>query len=187
MGRQLPEIKLDSIPLSDTIDFLRDITSTNIFVNWRALEAAGIDRNSPVTLKLKNVAFRDVLSLIARDQGNGMNFKMENGVIVIDVPVQPARARKLTTKTYDVMQLLGNVNDDTLPAKMKNLEEVVRTTVQPMSWQDQSTGISAFQSQLIVTAADEVHAGVEQLLKMLERGDGATTKPSTQRAWFESR
>jgi hypothetical protein len=102
MGRKLPEVKLDNIPLSDTIDFLRDITGTNIFVNWRALEAAGIDRNSPVTLKLRDVAFRDVLSLIARDQGNGMNFKMENGVIVIDVPMQAARMRKLTTKAYDV-------------------------------------------------------------------------------------
>jgi hypothetical protein len=33
------------------------------------------------------------------------------------------------------LQLLGNVDDGTLPGKMKNLENVVRTTVQPLSWQ----------------------------------------------------
>jgi hypothetical protein len=96
--------------------------------------------------------------------------------------MQVARTRKLTTKAYDVLHLLGAVDEGTMPGKMQNLEGVVRTTVQPLSWQDASTGISAFDSRLIITATDEVHGEVAQLLKMLERGDAPATRPTASPA-----
>jgi hypothetical protein len=55
LERQIPETPFDGTPLTDVVDYLRDITNANIFVNWRALEAGGIDRNTPVTAKLRNV------------------------------------------------------------------------------------------------------------------------------------
>jgi beta-lactamase regulating signal transducer with metallopeptidase domain len=180
MTRKVPELKLDSVPFADVVDALRDLTSSNIFVNWRALEAAGIDRNVPVTLRLRDVAFKDVLSLVLRNVGGGTTYKVENGVIVIDAPNQPAKAPKLTTKTYDVRNLLtGEITEQTTKAQMNELQRVVITTVQPATWQRGGSGIAAFDSRLIVTAPDDVHKEVAQLLKMLQRD---VAKPTTNPA-----
>jgi len=63
------EVKFDSVGFADVIDFLRDVSGANIFVNWRALEAAEIDRNAPVTARLSNVKFGKALDLILQDVG----------------------------------------------------------------------------------------------------------------------
>jgi beta-lactamase regulating signal transducer with metallopeptidase domain len=179
MSRKLPEVKVDSVPLDDVIDFLRDTTGSNIFVNWRALEAAGVDKSSPVTLRVRDVAFRDVLSLILREQGNGVTFTVQNGVIVIDAPAQQARRPKLSTKTYDVRPLVGDLRDDALRAKVQELRQVVMTTVKPQFWEDRQTGISTFEARLIVTASEDVQQEVTDLLKMLAADGGKpTTKPA---------
>src|SRR5205814_2462374 len=67
LDRTLPEVNFNQVPFGDVIDFLRDITTANIFVNWRALEAAGVDKNAPVTARLRNVRFSKALSLILAD------------------------------------------------------------------------------------------------------------------------
>ena len=45
--KTLPEVRFDAVAFSDVMDFLRDITGASIFVNWRALEAARINKNTP--------------------------------------------------------------------------------------------------------------------------------------------
>ena len=64
LEKQLPEIRFQEVALTDVIDFLRDTTQANIFVNWKALEVAGIDRSAPVSTRLKNVKFSKVLRTI---------------------------------------------------------------------------------------------------------------------------
>ena len=51
------------------VDFLRDVSGANIFVNWKSLEGAGVDRNAPVTAKLRNVKFSKALSIILDSVG----------------------------------------------------------------------------------------------------------------------
>src|SRR6185295_7683169 len=49
LDRKLPEIKFDAVGLNDVIEFLKDVTSQTILVDWSAIEAAGIARNAPVS------------------------------------------------------------------------------------------------------------------------------------------
>ncbi|MGH7213518.1 MAG: hypothetical protein ACREIT_01960, partial [Tepidisphaeraceae bacterium] len=53
LDRQLPEVRFDAVGFSDVIDFLRDVSGANIFVNWRALEQAGVDKNARVSARLR--------------------------------------------------------------------------------------------------------------------------------------
>ena len=46
LDQKLPEVKFDNVAFSDVMDFFRDVTGANIFVNWRALEGAGIDKSA---------------------------------------------------------------------------------------------------------------------------------------------
>jgi RNA polymerase sigma factor (sigma-70 family) len=65
--RVLPEIKFDSVPLADVVDFLRDVSGANIYVDWAALAQVGVRRNSPVTQRLTNVPFFTALVKILQD------------------------------------------------------------------------------------------------------------------------
>ena len=68
------------------MNFLRDTTNTNLFVNWKALEAAGVDRNTPVSVSLREVPFRKALTTILSEVGGGtanLAFTIDEGIITI--------------------------------------------------------------------------------------------------------
>ena len=67
----MPTIQLQQVALTDAIDFLRDTTGANILVNWKALEAASIDKQTPVTVTLHDVKFSKVLDIILRRPAAG--------------------------------------------------------------------------------------------------------------------
>src|SRR5207237_10322530 len=71
LDKKLPEVSFDSVPFDDAVGFLSDLPGANIYVNWRALEAAGIARNIPVTARLRDVSFRKTLQIILTDVGGG--------------------------------------------------------------------------------------------------------------------
>lgn len=85
----LPAVRLDGVAFSDTIDFLRDMSHANIFVDSKRLEAAGIDRKTPITLNVKNVSFRKVVALILAQvgtEGNRPAFAPDGDVVIISTP-----------------------------------------------------------------------------------------------------
>lgn len=185
LERKLPEVKFDGVPFADVVDFLRQITSTNIFVDWRSLEAAGIDRNAPIAMQLRDVPYEDVLSLLVRNLGGGATYTVKKGVTVIEAGGE-APAARLTTKAYDVADLLAAAQ---LPANqglgttpMVDLTQTIMGTVAPQSWRNPQSGIEgsgtlgAYGTKIVVTATDEVHRDVAALLDMLR------DKPATGRA-----
>src|SRR5260221_7428855 len=46
----VPPLDLHHLPIADAIDSLRDGSGAQIFVNWRAPEASGVNKDTPVTL-----------------------------------------------------------------------------------------------------------------------------------------
>ena len=61
LARRLPSLSFDQVGLPDVIDFLRDVSGSNICLNKSALKSAGIDENTLVTDHLNNVYFGDAL------------------------------------------------------------------------------------------------------------------------------
>lgn len=115
LDKSLPEIRFDAVSFSDVIDFLRDTTQANIFVNWKALEAAGIDRNAPVTTRLRNTKLSKVLRLILESVGGGatvsLNYTVDEGVITISTTED--LAKNVETRTYDIRDLIIQIPDFT--------------------------------------------------------------------------
>ena len=129
LDRKLPEVHFDAVAFVEVIDFLRDVTGANIFVNWRSLEAAGIDRSAPVTMRMRNVSFSTVLRLLLDSTAPGMlRHDIDGGVIIIsanpELTVQmnpmtgmPAAnpgvaASPSVTRVYEVRDLLGTTAGD---------------------------------------------------------------------------
>ena len=58
------DLPFENNELANVIDFLRRSTDLNIFVNWPALETAGISKDLLITLQLRNVPAEQALTLV---------------------------------------------------------------------------------------------------------------------------
>jgi hypothetical protein len=109
LNRTLPEMKFDGVALADAVDFLRDITSANIVVNWRALEAAGVTRDTVINLRLRNVSLRKALTLICSEAsgGEGVTYTLDDGVV--EITTTDLANQKTYTRVYPVGDLLMEI------------------------------------------------------------------------------
>ncbi len=109
MERALPEVNFTEVPLADVIDFLRDVSGANIFVNWRALETIGIYRQTTITVDLRNVPPRAMLKylLAATGKGDALAHYTEDNVLTITTLAEADR--KLITRVYDIADLIVEI------------------------------------------------------------------------------
>lgn len=114
LDRTLPEVHFDGAAFSDVIDFLRDVSGANVYVNWKSLEGAGIDKNAPVTTNLRNVKFSTALKVILDSVGGAttkLGYTIEDGVITISTGDDLSKVT--LTRVYDIRDLIINVPDFT--------------------------------------------------------------------------
>jgi hypothetical protein len=69
--------------LDDALDFLRDVTDANIYVDQHALKKAEIDPDASVSMTLKDVSVKTVLELIADSLSASLGVRYEDGIAVI--------------------------------------------------------------------------------------------------------
>ena len=107
MDRIVPIVHFDDLPLDKAIDALREATHANFAVNWRGLEAAGIDKTTPVTLKLTNIPLGQALRLLLDGTGGGVvPLRAEANASVIVVSTAEDLDRRTEARVYDVRDLL---------------------------------------------------------------------------------
>jgi hypothetical protein len=107
---KMPELSLTDVALEDAIDFFRDATNANFTVDWRAIEEAGVSRDTPVTLKLRFVPTRVALRAALESAAPGMlTFTVEENVITITTLTR-ADAR-MFLRIYPVQDLLVEIPD----------------------------------------------------------------------------
>lgn len=111
LGRIVPETKIDATPLGDALDFVRDISNANIHVDWKALEAAGVGRDATVSLHVRNVSLRKLLSLMLNEAGSGNLLTYYVDGNVIEVTTREIADRQLITKVYPIQDLIVEVPD----------------------------------------------------------------------------
>jgi len=70
LDRHLPSVQLPGVKLSDAIDFIRDVTGENIYVDWKALERAGVTKHSPVTVSATHITIRETFRTILEGTGS---------------------------------------------------------------------------------------------------------------------
>jgi type II secretory pathway component GspD/PulD (secretin) len=193
LERKLPEMNFEGIAFSDAIDFLRDITQMNFFVDWRALEAAGIDRNAPVTVRVRDVAVSKALRLVLDNVGGGtvkLGYAVDGNVL--NVSTAEELAKNVITRVYDIRDLIVEIPDFTAvpaaplpqtrpdPAKqradrIKEVMDLIQETVAADSWREAGGTVGAMrqiQGQLIVTQTPENQQQIATLLAQLREPRG---------------
>jgi hypothetical protein len=66
LDRRLPEINFDGNAFADVMDFFGDVGNVRIRIDYDAVAAAGLRRESPVTLRLRNVSLSDAIKFSIR-------------------------------------------------------------------------------------------------------------------------
>lgn len=108
-------IAFQATPFEQVIEAFRKATGLNLFVNWPALEQAGLQRDKPITLHFTNLPVRQALELTLR-QASSRPGSEEPGELAFDVSdslvtisTRGEFARHLIVRTYDIGYLLHGV------------------------------------------------------------------------------
>jgi hypothetical protein len=106
LDRVLPAVNFTNVTLKDAIDFLRDVSGSNIHVNWKALETAGITQDATINVKLRQVGLHKVLRLLLSEAsgGSGLTFFIDDGVI--EITTREIADNTMYTVIYPVQDLL---------------------------------------------------------------------------------
>jgi type II secretory pathway component GspD/PulD (secretin)/tetratricopeptide (TPR) repeat protein len=100
-------------PLSAVMAYIEQVANVNMDVDWAALETKGIERDTPVTLKLTNVTIETVLDRIMEkvspDSMSGAAWAVQNGVLTVSS--REAINKNKVLAIYDIRDLLVEVPD----------------------------------------------------------------------------
>ncbi|MBI1337854.1 MAG: hypothetical protein GC164_12960 [Phycisphaera sp.] len=107
------QIDFKETSLVAVFEFLRNFTGVNIFVNWPALQAIGVEQDTRISLKLNNVPTEQALRLIltqaaaAGGLGERVAFSIIDGIVTIST--QTDLTKTTETRPYDIRDLLVQV------------------------------------------------------------------------------
>jgi hypothetical protein len=87
LAKVIPDVNVPHTMLESAVDLIRGVGGVNIVVRWNMLEFAGIDRNAPVNVRLKDVALdtalRCILDSVGGLVGTNVGYVFDGGVVVI--------------------------------------------------------------------------------------------------------
>jgi hypothetical protein len=176
LHRVIPEIRFENVGFSDAIDFLRDHSQANLVVEWKALEAAGIDKAAAVSMNLRRVTFEQALEHLLKDVGGAavrLDYMIDQGAIIVST--DESLASRSETVFYDVSDLMRDpegmaLGGQPLKEKMESLVRIIQDFVAPDSWKENGGSVGSigeFNGKLIVTTTPKNQQRIVWLLDKL--------------------
>ncbi len=110
LNQRLPDVQFVEQPFDQVMDWLTELTELDIVVRWQVLEDAGITRDAPVSLKVRNVRLTQVLWLIMNDVGRSeikLAYRASGRLLILST--EEDLGQEMVVKVYDVADLLLNV------------------------------------------------------------------------------
>ena len=118
LEQELPPVEFRNTKLESALSWLRQTTGIQIFVNWGALERAGVEKDTLVALNLSNVSGRQTLDLVLEqatvESTNPPSWTIVDGIVRVSTEQDLTRNR--TTSVYDVRDLLVSAPDVEAPS-----------------------------------------------------------------------
>lgn len=108
LNQQIPEVSFEEIPLESVIEWIANQTQANVKVRWQNIVDAGVERDKPISLKLKNLRLSAILWLILNEAGGGsvkLAYRAAGDLLVIST--EEDLNKEMVTKVYDIADLLA--------------------------------------------------------------------------------
>lgn len=138
---QIPvNLNLSNVPLRKVIDDLRTLTGINIYVDEPALAEKGISEDTPITLKLDDIALKSALNLLLKLAH--LTYVVKDDVL--QITTEEHAHGKLEQRCYPVADLLyhkdlpkrAGLRPEKNESREACLIRVITSTVNPQSWSD---------------------------------------------------
>jgi len=102
-------VDFQATKLTNAIDFIRNRTGLNVFVNWPELQKLGIEPDAAITMNLRDVAadiiLRRMLEMVSESAlDNPVTFTVEDEIVMISTKQE--LAKHTFVRVYDVRDLL---------------------------------------------------------------------------------
>lgn len=201
----IASLDLDNVPLDRALDAVRREGTVNLATWWHSIETAGIRRDHPVSVHLRDTDVERALSVILKqlpdDEGSGqIRFKSTGGVVIIAARSEPWG---VVTRLYDVRDLtaafvrprsLSAATTQATPSTISvewnrtpqdPIEQIVRiiTEVAPAdSWRENGGVLGIIREiggVLVITQEREAHREIAALLDGLRR-TGVAYRPASR-------
>lgn len=126
----LDEVHFDNVAFENVIQSFRDVSGLNIYVHWKAVEAAGLKRNTPVKLHLQDVSLHEALTKCLGPLNNEppITWDLADGVVLISTPEAPEplatliSTRRATAKTEADKRVMARLNERIRELKIDDIE-----------------------------------------------------------------
>lgn len=107
LDERIPEVSFEEQPFDQVIDFLENLTRMQIEPRWQVLEDAGIERDKPITLDLKNLRLSQVLYMLMNEAAGPdvkLAYRASGNLLILSTADD--LGKEMFTKVYDVSDLL---------------------------------------------------------------------------------
>lgn len=129
-SKRIP-VEFTDTPFESVMGFLQTVSGLSVDVNYPSLEAAGIDRDAQVNMRITNASVRTVLDRVLEQVGadstSGAAWAVQDGILV--VASKEVINRNKSLNIYDIRDLLVEVPDYTQAPEF-DLQSVLQSTGQ---------------------------------------------------------
>jgi hypothetical protein len=183
--------------LSHIFDDIADKSGLKIDVDWPALERAGVQRDSPVTAKIRDIKTSKALEFVFKsvegeDDEHHLGYRITHGTVRISSNAELDKLR--VTRSYDITDLLAGHPDrpvtqskgmsgfatpsDEVESREEWLDDIMKyvtDNVRTNSWKDNGGDVGEISSDstknhLVILQTPEAQREVKAVLKDLREG-----------------
>jgi len=185
LDRVLPVVHFGATSISQALAWLAKESDVPLAVNWRALERAGIGRDAPITVDLKDVRVSRCLQLICdlvSNEEEPIRYTIDQGIVTVstsfDSRLQPFE------QTYNLHELVIGLSPDAAATREAAILNLVMKTIARDTWflEGKNPNIRIEHERLVVIQPHAVQRQIPELLTQLWRlenpGTGHSLNPA---------
>jgi len=110
LSQRIAEVDFEQAELDQVMDWIDSLTPMTVVVRWQVLEDAGIERDKPISMRVRNLRLSQVLWLLMEEIG-GPDLKLAyraSGELLI-LSTEEDLGREMVLRVYDVGDLLVRI------------------------------------------------------------------------------
>ncbi|HUT90065.1 MAG TPA: hypothetical protein VMY37_11245 [Thermoguttaceae bacterium] len=191
LGKRI-SVDFQDTPLQEAIAFLEETCGIPILLDLRALDQVGIEPEARVSLQVKDISLRSVLSLMLGRLD--LTYVIRQEVLQITTPEEAET--QLTTRVYPVGDLVGQRDESgERTYGFEPLSDLVFSCIRPENWDNvggpgsiataECPGIQAFVVRQTCDVHDEIAGLLAALREMVgQAADGKLPEPILMDAYW---
>ena len=109
LSARLSRVAFEEAPLELVFEQLGHYLGIHVVVQWQVLEAEGVERDTPITMRVRNLRFSQILWLVMNEASPDVKLGYRATPNLIIVTTKADIEREMVVQVYDVRDLIATV------------------------------------------------------------------------------